>query len=184
MFFFYEYLNSPTHRHFSYVMAYDEELANALGMEDDRSTFAKFYSVLYDLALSGDGDQCNAGNNNVNYDNNNNNNDGDADDENEEGQEDDMDEEDDREDENEDEEENEEEDDREEENDEEDVVASMPIAHQWMLRRTYADQFTGQALPYYVGRLKSFSLLRSITTLGENEASCLRLASMSASRNA
>ena len=125
MFFFYEYLNSPTHRHFSYVMAYDEELANALGMEDDRSTFAKFYSVLYDLALSGDGDQCNAGNNNVNYDNNNNNNDGDADDENDEGQEDDMDEEEDREDENEDEEddreeENEEEDDREEENDEED----------------------------------------------------------------
>ena len=125
IFFFYKYFLAPSHRHFSYVMAYDEELANALGMEDDRSAFAKFYSVLYDLALSGDGDQCNAGNNNVNYDNNNNNNDGDADDENEEEQEDDMDEEDDGEDENEDEEddreeENEEEDDREEENDEED----------------------------------------------------------------
>ena len=67
-------------------MAYDEELANALGMED-RDAFAKFYSVLYDLALSGDGDQCNAGNNNVNNDNNNN-----ADDANQEEQEDDMDE--------------------------------------------------------------------------------------------
>ena len=69
----------------SYLMAYDEELANALGMED-RDTFAKFYSVLYDLVLSGDGDQCNAGNNNVNYDNNNNN---------DEEQEDDMEQEDD-----------------------------------------------------------------------------------------
>ena len=76
----------------SYLMAYDEEVANALGMED-RDAFAKFYSVLYDLVLSGDGDQCNAGNNNVNYDNNNN----------DEEQEDNMDEEDDeREEENED----------------------------------------------------------------------------------
>ena len=67
-------------------MAYDEELANALGMEDDRDAFAKFYSVLYDLLLSGDGDQCNAGNNNnANYDG--------ADDANEEDEQEDMDQE-------------------------------------------------------------------------------------------
>ena len=106
VFFSIYFLYSPP---LSYVMAYDEELANALGMEDDRNAFAKFYSVLYDLVLSGDGDQCNAGN--VNYDNNDDA-DADAEDENEEEQEDDMDE---------DEEENEdEEDDREEENNEED----------------------------------------------------------------
>ena len=82
----------------SYLMAYDEELANALGMED-RDAFAKFYGVLYDLVLSGDGDQCNAGNNNVNCDNNNNDEDANG-----EEQEEDMDqEEDDREGENEDE---------------------------------------------------------------------------------
>ena len=108
VFFSIYFLYSPP---LSYVMAYDEELANALGMEDDRNAFAKFYSVLYDLVLSGDGDQCNAGN--VNYDNNNDADaDADAEDENEEEQEEDMDE---------DEEENEdEEDDREEENDDED----------------------------------------------------------------
>ena len=110
VFFSIYFLYSPP---LSYVMAYDEELANTLGMEDDRNAFAKFYTVLYDLVLSGDGDQCNAGN--VNYDNNDDADadaDADAEDENEEEQEEDMDE---------DEEENEdEEDDREEENDEED----------------------------------------------------------------
>ena len=36
----------------TYVMAYDEELANALGIED-RDTFAKFYDLTYQLANQG-----------------------------------------------------------------------------------------------------------------------------------
>jgi len=48
----------------SYVMAYDEDLAGALGI-DNGKTFAKFYSVLYDLYQSGQGSLCSS---NANYD--------------------------------------------------------------------------------------------------------------------
>jgi hypothetical protein len=48
----------------SYVMAYDEDLAGTLGI-DNSKTFAKFYSVLYDLVQSGQGSMCSS---NDNYD--------------------------------------------------------------------------------------------------------------------
>eukprot|EP00929_Paragymnodinium_shiwhaense_P074630 TRINITY_DN38204_c0_g1_i4.p1 TRINITY_DN38204_c0_g1~~TRINITY_DN38204_c0_g1_i4.p1 ORF type:complete len:508 (-),score=127.04 TRINITY_DN38204_c0_g1_i4:457-1980(-) len=38
-----------------------------------------------------------------------------------------------------------------------DVVAALPVAHRKLLRVFYTDPMTGEAIPYYVGRLKSFS---------------------------
>eukprot|EP00928_Gymnodinium_smaydae_P052853 TRINITY_DN36999_c0_g1_i1.p1 TRINITY_DN36999_c0_g1~~TRINITY_DN36999_c0_g1_i1.p1 ORF type:complete len:453 (+),score=103.85 TRINITY_DN36999_c0_g1_i1:98-1456(+) len=42
-------------------------------------------------------------------------------------------------------------------NDEEDVVAGLPAVHRQMLRGAQLDVASGQLIPYYVGRLKSFS---------------------------